>query len=259
MLNKIFSQKPVVIPYLTLGDPSFEVSIDLMKALAKAGASAIELGIPFSDPLADGPVIQASHQRALATNPKLSIQDGFKAVTAFKKEFSTPVLFMLAANLVIQFGLSNFFKQAAKAGISAVVIPDLPPEEASKFLKPANSYGVNIIFLVSPLCSEKRLQDTLKVANGFIYLISSTGTTGQRQAFQFDLAATVSRIKAIKPIPVVIGFGVSTAEQVTLLNQQADGVIVGSVLVKELEKHLSNTPKLLSSVKSLFKTLSGNN
>lgn len=228
------SQGKHLIPYITLGDPSVEATESLIRSGFDAGAGVIEVGIPFSDPVADGPVIQASHQRALQSNSHLGITDAFDMVKRIRCEYQQPIVFMMSCNLVFHYGCERFFKDAQAAGVNGVVIPDLPHEEADDIYPLAVTYNVSLIFLISPLCSKKRLAEIVTLSRGFIYLISTTGTTGERDSVSSKLKEIVQDIKAIKDIPVCVGFGISTPEQVKTVLGFCDGAIVGSYFVKRL-------------------------
>jgi tryptophan synthase alpha chain len=231
-LKNVFRQKNVFIPYLTFGDPNIETSLAMMQAAADAGADVLEIGIPFSDPIADGPVIQASHQRALAQGSRPTLDQLFTVLPTTAFILQVPVILMLSANLVLHYGIDRFFADAAVAGVSGAVIPDLSIEDAAPYVVASKKHSVSIIFLVSTLCTELRLKKILRQASGFVYLISSKGLTGTRDSLDMtDISSLVSRIKAIKDIPVAVGFGVKTRAQADALWQVSDGVIVGSYLV----------------------------
>lgn len=233
--KSIFSEgKKALIPYLTYADPNPQESERLMRIALDNGASILEIGLPFSDPIADGPVIQASHKRALAFQPNLT--NAFDLLARLKKDYTQPIVFMGSFNLIFRYGVEAFFKKAQKQGLDGVILPDLAFEEAEPYLDTAKRYGVPIIQLVSPLCTEDRLKRIVTAAEGFVYLISSTGTTGERDVVSDLLPALVDRIKAIKDIPVAVGFGIKTREHVLDVFRYADGAIVGSALVKLIEK-----------------------
>ena len=168
------------IPYFTFADPTIAFTKKLITQSFDAGASLIELGFPFSDPIADGPVIQASHQRALDNNPNISLDSALELVADVKKSYSQPLVFMLASNLIHRYGIESFFKEAKKHSLDGVVIPDLPIEESSDYQEAAQQYNIDIIYLVSPLCDKTRLRKIVEATSGFLYVISSTGTTGLR-------------------------------------------------------------------------------
>lgn len=228
-------KKKTLIPYFTYGDKSVVFSEKLVELAFDCGADIVELGIPFSDPIADGPVIQASHTRALSTD-NVTLNMAFDSVNRLKNKYAKPIIFMVATNLVYQYGIEAFFKSAKNSKLNGVVIPDLPIESAEPYIKAAKKNNVAIIFLVSPICDEKRMQRIVKSSTGFVYLISSTGTTGERASLSSQLGEISKKIKLIKSIPVAVGFGISTPEQVKEVYQYADGAIIGSHLVKCIDE-----------------------
>ena len=231
-LKNVFRKKNVFIPYLTFGDPNIDTSLAMMQTAVDAGADILEIGIPFSDPIADGPVIQASHQRALAQPVRPTLESLFAVLPKTTFLGQVPVILMLSANLVLHHGIDRFFADAAMAGVSGAVIPDLSIEDAAPYILAAKAHGVPIVFLVSTLCTDARLKKILRHAEGFVYLISSTGLTGTRDSLDMtEISSMVARIKAIKKVPVAVGFGVKTRAQANALWQVSDGVIVGSYLV----------------------------
>ena len=225
-------KKNSLIAYFTFGDPSIEQTKTIVMAAVRAGADVIELGMPFSDPIADGPVIQASHQRALEAKSDISFNDLFQFMREVKPSCQVPFVVMTDVNLVIRFGIKAFFEQAAQVGIEGVILPNVPIEEMAVFLPFSHQYGIAIIQLVSFLCPEERLQKIVSVAQGFLYVIASTGTTGVRATLSDQLPRFVARIQAIRDVPVAVGFGISTPEQTQAVWSYAQGAIVGSVLVQ---------------------------
>ncbi len=221
-----------VIPYLTLGDPTISDSIQLACEMVMAGCPVLELGLPFSDPIADGPVIQASHQRALLQSNRPVMADLFRAASAIRGVGGVAVA-MSSANLVYRFGIDPFFKQSADAGLGAVLIPDLSIEDASDWISASKRVGVPLIWMVSPLISKSRLIQITSIAEGFLYIISSTGTTGMRQSVA-SLAPLIQAIRSMTDIPIAVGFGISTSDHVNTVLQDADAAIVGSYLVNAL-------------------------
>lgn len=235
VLEKAFKEK-ALIAYVTLGDPSLEDTIQYCKALIDAGINIIEIGLPFSDPIADGPVIQASHQTALETGEDVSVKSGLtliKTLNDYAPEI--PVLIMAATNLIMQFGYEAFFKQAEAVGCSGLIMPDCSIEMIHSINQDKPSASVPLINLVSPLCNKERLRKIVTQSQGFIYLLSSTGITGEREAFSAELSQFVNDIKQIKDIPVAIGFGISQESHCKELSKFADGLIVGSHFVKLMQ------------------------
>lgn len=235
LLAQYLRRKKSFIPYLTFGDPTIADSVDRLLAAVYAGADVLEIGVPFSDPIADGPVIQASHQRALSQEKKPTLSALFSVLQtdlSFEKRNGCPVVLMVSVNLVLHYGISLFFSDAAQAGVSGVILPDLSIDNADAYLSEARSNKIALIFLISTLCTPVRLQKIVKKASGFVYLISSTGLTGTRDTLDFlPMRAITDRIRAIRDIPVVVGFGIKTPDQARQVWTFADGVILGSHLV----------------------------
>jgi len=253
MHNNPFNKKNFLMPYFTFGDPTPEFTYDLIKAAFLNGADAVELGIPFSDPLADGPVIQSSHFRALTNNPEINLNDAFDLVKKIKNEFNKPIVFMAASNLIFHFGIEKFFKLAAKNGLNGIVIPDLSLEDSDAYYKLSQKYQIPLIYLASPFVSSKRIKKIVAKAEGFVYLISSLGTTGERNSFAGTLQKVTEEIKKAKSIPVVVGFGISKKEHLDEIYKFADGAIIGSYFVRILEENLNNLSMALNKIGSEIK------
>jgi len=230
-LDNLFKSSKALIPYYTFGDPSIPFTETLIKQSFISGADIVELGIPFSDPIADGPVIQASHQRALKKNPDISLKQALQTVKNIKKLIDKPIIFMADINLIDQYGVESFFKDANTSNLNGIIIPDLPVESGDIYRKEATKNNVALIFLVSPLCSKDRLKKIVKASTGFVYLIASTGTTGERKTVNSSLESITKQIKKIKNIPVIVGFGISKPEHYKTVTTFAEGAIVGSHLV----------------------------
>ena len=221
-----------VIPYLTLGDPDIPTSIDLACQMVKAGCPVIEMGVPFSDPIADGPVIQASHQRALNGVPRPTMPFLFEASRAIRSVGGFPVA-MCSANLVLHHGIDLFFRDAAQAQLAGALIPDLSIEDAADWVAASGTHGVPLIWMVSPLVSSQRLPRIVAAANGLIYVISSTGTTGVRDHLP-NLSPLIQSIRLHSEVPIAVGFGISRPDQVADVLTMADAAVVGSHLVDRL-------------------------
>jgi tryptophan synthase alpha chain len=226
-----------LIPYLTAGFPSRPRTLDLMKACADAGADAIELGIPFSDPMADGPVIQAASQQAL--DQGMTMEEGFRMVERFRRTHVTPVYFMTYFNPILQFILPRFFHRAAQHGLAGVVIPDLPPEEAGGALAVSRRSRVPLVFLCASTCSDDRLRRIDRLSKSFIYLVSLKGVTGSRVSLAPGLERFVRRARLLTRRPLYVGFGISTPAQAARVAAMADGVIVGSAILKRVQEGAS--------------------
>jgi tryptophan synthase alpha chain len=253
-IETVLKTGKALIPYITFGDPHKSFTKDIVLACFEAGADIVEIGIPFSDPVADGPVIQASHQRALLADPDLNLVQAFQLVKDVKKTCKKPLVFMSAVNLIYRFGITKFFKQAAACGLDGVIIPDLSIEEAEAYLKDSKKYNVDLILLLSPLCSPKRLKAIVKATSGFLYVMSSVGITGTRTSISDGLSDVVKKVKQIRDIPVCIGFGISTPQHVASVFKYAEGAIVGSYLVNVIAKHsaddfISQLKKAVSQLK----------
>lgn len=242
---EIFDKRKALITFITAGDPNLPTTEKLIYQLEKSGADIVELGIPFSDPLADGLVIQASHQRALKNN--VSLADVFKLVAKVRKKTKIPICFMLSYNLVLQFGEKEFGERAKKVGLDGVIIPDLPPEE---FGVESSEFGVANIFLVAPTSTDQRIQLIANKSSGFIYLVSTTGITGKRKELAEGLKDIVSRIKKYSSLPIAVGFGISQPAQAAEIAKIADGVIVGSAIVDLIaKKKIKAVSKFVASLR----------
>jgi len=236
-LSDLFARQKCLIPYFTFGDPSISFTTDLVLASFDAGADIVEIGLPYSDPLADGPVIQASHQRALAAYPNFSLDMVFEWLVSIRKYTDKPIIFMSAANLIEQYGPSVFFLKGSTQGMGGLLVPDLPFEESADYLAAAAKTKIPLVFLVSPFCDPSRLRQVVSHTKGFVYLISSAGTTGMQARVSENLAQLVTAIKVIKKVPVVVGFGIHTEERVREMAKIADGVVVGSYFTSIIAKN----------------------
>ncbi|NQY75506.1 MAG: tryptophan synthase subunit alpha, partial [Candidatus Margulisbacteria bacterium] len=243
-----FKNNKLLIPYFTYGDPNTDFTENLVLKSVEEGADIIELGIPFSDPVADGPVIQASHHRALSRSQNVTVLSAFQMIKRLKKTISTPIIVMLSVNLVLHHSVKPFFNLAKEYGVDGVVIPDLSFEDSKDYLRASKLSKVPLIYLISPVCSDERIHQIVKASSGFVYLISSLGTTGERKTISSKLKNSVSKIKAIKDIPVVVGFGISKKEHLKQIYKYADGVIIGSYFVKKIHTYLTKPGKALLSI-----------
>lgn len=228
-ITEAFAHGKAFIPFITCGDPSLEVTEQLVYALEEAGADLIELGIPFSDPTAEGPVIQAANVRALSggvTTDKI-----FEMVEKIRKRTAIPMVFMTYANVVFSYGTERFVKKAADIGMDGLILPDVPFEEKEEFDSVCRAHGLDLISLIAPT-SHERIARIAREAEGFVYCVSSLGVTGMRSSITTDIGAMVRLVKAEKDIPCAVGFGISTPEQAKKMADQSDGAIVGSAIVK---------------------------
>ncbi len=225
-----------LIPFITTGDPDLETTGALVLEMERRGADLIELGLPFSDPLADGPTIQAASNRALEN--EINAEVLFGMVSRLRKKTDVPLVLMGYCNPLFQYGIQRFARDAADAGIDGTIIPDLPVDEAADWNRAAREAGLCNIFLVAPNTPEKRLKRIVKSSRGFVYYVSITGITGARAELPPELAEGLRHVKGMTSRPVAVGFGISEPSQVSMLSEVADGIIVGSAIVKIIESHI---------------------
>lgn len=252
-MNKIadaFKNKKAFITYLMAGDPDLETSAQYILTAQKAGADLIEVGIPFSDPIAEGEVIQAAGIRAL--NAGIRLDSVFDMVASIRDKMRIPMVFMTYLNPVFVYGYDRFFARCADIGISGIIIPDMPFEEQGEAKKEAAKHGVKIVTLIAPT-SQKRVAEIARNAEGFIYLVSSMGVTGVRREITTDLSSIIADIRKITDIPIAIGFGISTPEQAERYFAIADGVIVGSAIVRIIGQYGTNATQALYGYISAMK------
>lgn len=223
--------KKALIPFITAGDPTLETTKALVIEMQNKGADIIELGIPYSDPIAEGPVIQKANERALKN--KIKIKDVMNAVRELRETVTVPLVFLLYFNCILQYGMDKFLKDCKEAGIDGLIIPDLPFEERDELDEAVKGYPIDIITLVAPT-SKGRIEKAVKNAKGFLYCVSSLGVTGVRNTFETDFEEFFSYINKHTQIPKAIGFGISTQEHVRQLKGYCDGLIVGSAMVKKV-------------------------
>jgi tryptophan synthase alpha chain len=223
-----------LIPYLTAGDPDLATTRKLVLEFEQRGADLIELGVPFSDPLADGVTIQRAAQRALLRGTTLARI--LETVAEIRSGCQIPLLLMSYANPVFHFGIARFAKQAAAAGVDGLIVPDLPPEEADELVEATASAGLHLVFLIAPTSRPDRIRKIATASRGFVYYVSLRGVTGARSRISDDLGAAIQRIRAETDKPIAVGFGISTPAHVRAVSEVADGVIVGSAIVSLLER-----------------------
>jgi len=233
-LKKI--KKKVFIAFVTAGYPTLQATESLVLAFEKNGADIIELGIPFSDPLADGPIIQASSHHALQKG--VTVKKIFALVARIRKKSQIPMALMTSYNSIFHLGEERFVKEARRAGVDGIIVPDLPPEEGEGLIKAAKRNRLAVVFFLSPTTTKNRMKSIMKASSGFIYYISLTGVTGVLRAVPSDVVRNVKMAKRMTQKPVCVGFGISTPAQVKSIGKIADGVIVGSAIVKEIQKNL---------------------
>ena len=241
--------KKAFVSYVMAGDPNYEQSLEIVKGLPAAGVDVIELGLPFTDPMADGPTIQLAGQRALEAG--MTLQKTLDLATEFRKEDdTTPIVLMGYYNPIYSRGVDTFLADAKAAGIDGLIVVDLPPEEDSELCIPAQNAGLNFIRLATPTTDEKRLPKVLQNTSGFVYYVSVTGVTGAAEAEAGDVGPEVARIKASTDLPVIVGFGINTPAKSEAIATIADGAVVGSAIVKKIGEGES-TADVLAFVKTL--------
>jgi tryptophan synthase alpha chain len=222
------------IPFITAGDPDLTTTAEILIELAQAGATLIELGVPFSDPMADGPVIQRASERAL--KHAFGIGDLLETVAGVRRRIETPIILFSYFNPLLQFGLKRLAAEARAAGVDGVLVTDLSPEEADDFERELSANDLDMIFLIAPTSTDERLRLVAQHARGFIYAVSRAGVTGVRTSVSAEAEKLVARMRAFSELPIAVGFGVSNAEQVKDVQRYADAVVVGSAIVAEMER-----------------------
>ena len=227
-----------LIPFITAGDPNLDLTRALVVELANNGASVIELGVPFSDPMADGPVIQRSSGRALRNG--VGVEEILQTVSQAREDTDVPIVLFSYYNPLLQFGLEKLAQQAADAGADGVLVTDVPPEEAEQFQNCLSAQGLDMIYLVAPTSTDARLQMIAERASGFIYAVSRTGVTGMREESNNSAEILVARVRVVTSLPVAVGFGISNRTQVDDVLRYADAAVVGSAIVAEIERCANN-------------------
>lgn len=259
MSNRIaraFENKKAFVGFLTAGDPTFDASYENIMALINAGADLVEIGIPFSDPIAEGPVIQEADVRALKGG--MTTDRAFELAAKVRAQTNIPLVFMTYLNPVFKYGYEKFFAKCAEIGVDGLICPDMPFEEKSEADEIARKHGVSIISMIAPT-SEERIRQIAESAEGFLYIVSSLGVTGVRSEIKTDLASIMESVKKYARVPAAIGFGISSPEQAKKMSALADGVIVGSALVRLVEKFGENAaPEISKLAKSLAEAAHGN-
>lgn len=239
-IRKAFEDKKAFIPFITCGDPDLETTKAVVRSMAQNGADLIELGIPFSDPTAEGPVIQGANIRALAGG--VTTDAIFSMVRELRSDVEVPMVFMTYANVVFSYGADRFIATCRDVGIDGLILPDLPYEEKEEFLPYCKEYGVDLVSLIAPT-SRNRIAMIAKEADGFIYIVSSLGVTGVRNEISTDIGSIVKTVRENTDVPCAVGFGISTPEQAKKMAEVSDGVIVGSAIVKLIEKYKQDAPE----------------
>lgn len=252
-ISKAFEQGKAFIPFITCGDPDLSTTEQIVREAVRNGADLIELGIPFSDPTAEGPVIQGANIRALVGG--VTTDRVFDLVRSLRKDISTPMVFMTYANVVFSYGAERFISTCQQVGIDGLILPDLPFEEKEEFLPICRQYGIDLISLIAPT-SQNRIAMIAKEAEGFLYIVSSLGVTGTRSEITTDLTSIVDVVRQNTNVPCAIGFGISKPEQAKQMADIADGAIVGSAIIKLLEQYGKDAPDYVGQyVKSMKDTI----
>lgn len=245
--------KKAFIPFITAGDPTLDNTKSLIKTLESVGADIIELGIPFSDPIADGPSIQRASLRSLEHNT--SLKDVINMVAEIRKDTQIPIVLMGYYNPIFKYGVAKFAKDATESGVDGVIVADLPPDESAELTESAKEHNLATIFLVAPTSTPDRVKLIAESSTGYIYCVSTTGVTGARTTVSDMLEPTLELIKKYTDKPIAVGFGVSTPEQASEIAKVADGVIIGSAIVNLIEEHKDDPSELLLSVKDFASKL----
>lgn len=238
------------IPFITAGDPDLATTEKLLVTLSRTGATLIELGVPFSDPMADGPVIQRASERALKQN--FGLQELLDTAARARKQIDIPIILFSYYNPLLQFGLQRVAKAARDAGLDGVLVTDLTPEESGELEAELRAQGLDMIFLVAPTSTDERLQLVAQHASGFVYAVSRAGVTGTRSSVSAEAEKLVTRMRQFSALPIAVGFGISNADQVADVHRYADAVVVGSAIVAEMER-LSGTPDLAEKIGEFLK------
>jgi tryptophan synthase alpha chain len=239
------------IPYVMAGDPSPDKTVEMVHVLEESGADIIEIGVPFSDPLADGPTIQRASERALKNC--MTLRKAISLVRDLRQSTQVPLVLMTYFNPVFKYGIEDFIGNARVAGVDGVIIPDLPPDEAADFIKLSRKASLDTIFLLAPTSTEERIRKVTKASSGFIYYVSMTGITGANLSLDGSMETLISSIKKFTDKPVAVGFGISTPDEASVVSRVADGVIVGSAIVKRLHDAPDEVRDYLAGLREAIK------
>jgi tryptophan synthase alpha chain len=246
-----FETRPTLIAYVTCGDPDMEATGEIVMAAIEAGAGIIELGVPFSDPVADGPVIQRASERALRQGATL--EKIFKLAASIRRRSQAGLIIFSYLNPILKMGLKKFCDGAEAAGVDGALVTDLPVEEGVDYLQEMRSRRLSTIFLVAPTSTDQRLRSLAKVSSGFVYAVSRTGVTGSRRQLSQDARHLVGRVRKFTKLPVAVGFGISTPEQFAAVGEYAEGAVVGSAIVETIEQNPGKEPESVAQfIKQLF-------
>jgi tryptophan synthase alpha chain len=250
------ASRPALMPYLTIGYPSPALTLELVPAVVEAGADLVELGIPFSDPLADGATIQQATHEALEQGT--TVETCLQTVAELRRcGIETPLILMGYYNPIFQRGLTRFCEDTARAGVDGLIVPDLPPEEAEELRQACRAHDLDLIFLLAPTSDDTRIRRVVELSTGFIYLVSLTGVTGARDQLPADLEAFVQRVRRLTDLPLAVGFGIGNPDEARRVARVADGVIVGSAIVRRAGESAEPVPAVRNFVQSLRTGLNG--
>ncbi|MHC4186671.1 MAG: tryptophan synthase subunit alpha [Planctomycetota bacterium] len=245
------SKRAALIPFFVIGDPDFDTSLSIVKAAIDAGADILELGIPFSDPIADGPTIQKADIRAARSG--MALGKALKFIRTVKDYKDIPIGLLMYYNLIYQYGLEKFFNDFYKAGVNSVLVADLSIDDAEEIYSLATSAGLETVFMVTPNTKEERMKDIASKTTGFIYTVSVLGVTGTREKLSEKVDGLVGKLKKLTDVPICVGFGISKPEHaVTVASSGADGVIIGSKLVSMIEENLPDTEKIINHISTFL-------
>jgi tryptophan synthase alpha chain len=254
--KQVFSElkeknRTALIPFFVIGDPDFDASLAIVKAAIDAGADVLELGIPFSDPIADGPTIQKADIRAMKSG--INISKALDFIRQVKEYKDVPIGLLMYYNLVYQYGTEKFFSDFHKAGVNSVLVADLSIDDADEIVGPAASAGLDTVFMVTPVTKSERMERIASITTGFIYTVSVLGVTGSRDKLSNTVDGLISKLKKLTNVPVCVGFGISKAEHATTVaTAGADGVIIGSKIVGLIENNLNDPDKMLGSISAFL-------
>ncbi|MFP4015906.1 MAG: tryptophan synthase subunit alpha [Halanaerobiales bacterium] len=252
-IEDVFKNNKALMPYVTAGDPDLETTAEIMLTLDQSGADLIEVGVPFSDPLADGPVIQAAGQRALKAGTDL--QKIIKMLKGIKDEMNTPYLLMGYINPILSYGKERFIEDAIDAGVSGVIIPDLPFDQDLEFIQQLIDNNLSPVLMVTPVTSEERLKLICRLSRGFIYCVSLLGITGSKQGPLKSIGSYLDKVRNYTDLPLALGFGIDGPEKVKNILNSVDGVIIGTALVKIVEKYGDDKEKLLGEISDFIRDI----
>jgi|TARA_B100001971_G_scaffold194166_1_gene199891 tryptophan synthase alpha chain len=258
--NQVFSKlkrkkERALVAFTVIGDPNYKTSLEIVKKIIDSGADILELGLPFSDPIADGPTIQAADNRALKN--KFNTDKAFQFIKSIREyNNEIPIGLLVYGNLVFQRGIKKFYSDTSKAGINSVLIADVPPEEADEYAKAARKHKIDTVFIVSPLTSNERLKKIDKKIRGFVYVVSRLGVTGAKASLKESTLDLVRRVRKFTKKPLCVGFGISKPEHVkSVIKAGADGAIVGSAIVDLIEKNINNKKRMLDKIGNYVKNM----